>query len=305
VTTPTPPASASTADAISPLAPRDDAAGRLLLDWFSAPSGQCRPLLIIAGPCVLESDEINLRIGETVRDACARLRLPYIFKASYDKANRSSIRSARGPGLAEGLERLARLRARLGVPVTTDIHEPEQARPAAEAVDVLQIPAFLCRQTDLLVAAASTGRPVNAKKGQFMAPEEMRNVVHKLGEGGAKQIMLTERGTFFGYHRLVNDFIGVGDLMGLGCPVCFDVTHSTQLPGGDKTATAGRPERGPLLARAAVAAGVDALFLECHPQPTKALSDASTMQPLESIPALLEQLVRIRDACASSRCVEV
>ncbi|MBL9121594.1 MAG: 3-deoxy-8-phosphooctulonate synthase [Phycisphaerae bacterium] len=279
----------------SSLAPRSDAPGRVLLDWFSAPR---RSMLVIAGPCVLESDEINRQIGEVVGEACGALGLPYVFKASYDKANRSSIRSARGPGLAAGLDRLAAMRERLGVPVTTDIHEPVQALPAARVVDMLQIPAFLCRQTDLLVAAAATGRPVNAKKGQFMAPEEMRNVVQKLGEGGAKEVMLTERGTFFGYHRLVNDFIGIGDLMALGCPVCFDATHSTQLPGGDKTATAGRPDRGPLLARAAVAAGVDALFLECHPTPEKALSDASTMQPLGAVPGLLRTLVRIREAMA-------
>lgn len=270
-----------------------DPPAALLARWFDAPRER---LLVIGGPCVLESDETNRRIGETLRDACGELGLPYVFKASYDKANRSSIRSARGPGLAAGLDRLRRMRDLLGVPVTTDIHEPEQAAQAAQAVDLLQVPAFLCRQTDLLVAAAATGRAVNVKKGQFMAPDEMRNVVTKLEEGGARQIMLTERGTFFGYHRLVNDFIGIGDLMDLGRPVCFDATHSTQLPGGDKTSTAGRPERGPLLARAAIAAGVQALFIECHPEPTKALSDASTMQPLETVPALLRSLVAIRRA---------
>jgi 2-dehydro-3-deoxyphosphooctonate aldolase (KDO 8-P synthase) len=263
--------------------------------WFATPRG-ARPLLVIGGPCVLESQETNLRIGETLRDACADLGLVYVFKASYDKANRSSIRSPRGPGQRAGLETLARLRERLGVPVTTDIHEPEQAAPAAAAVDLLQIPAFLCRQTDLLVAAAATGRAVNVKKGQFMAPEEMRNVLTKLADGGASRILLTERGTFFGYHRLVNDFIGLGDLMGLGAPVCFDATHSAQLPGGGGTATAGRPERVPLLAKAAIAAGVDAVFLECHPDPGTALSDASTMQSLETIPPLLRSLVAIRRA---------
>ena len=279
-----------TAPHSSPVA--DPPAARLA-QWFAAPRER---LLVIGGPCVLESDETNRRIGETLRDACGELGLPYVFKASYDKANRSSIRSARGPGLAAGLDRLRRMRDLLGVPVTTDIHEPEQAAQAAQAVDLLQVPAFLCRQTDLLVAAAATGRAVNVKKGQFMAPDEMRNVVTKLEEGGARQIMLTERGTFFGYHRLVNDFIGIGDLMDLGRPVCFDATHSTQLPGGDKTSTAGRPERSPLLARAAIAAGVQALFIECHPEPTKALSDASTMQPLETVPSLLRSLVAIRRA---------
>jgi 2-dehydro-3-deoxyphosphooctonate aldolase (KDO 8-P synthase) len=263
--------------------------------WFATPRG-ARPLLVIGGPCVLESQETNLRIGETLRDACGDLGLVYVFKASYDKANRSSIRSPRGPGRMAGLEILARLRERLGVPVTTDIHEPDQAAPAAAAVDLLQIPAFLCRQTDLLAAAAATGRAVNVKKGQFMAPEEMRNVLTKLADGGASRILLTERGTFFGYHRLVNDFIGLGDLMGLGAPVCFDATHSAQLPGGGGTATAGRPERVPLLAKAAIAAGVDAVFLECHPDPGTALSDASTMQPLETVPPLLRSLVAIRRA---------
>jgi 2-dehydro-3-deoxyphosphooctonate aldolase (KDO 8-P synthase) len=262
--------------------------------WFSAPDEQ---LLVIGGPCVLESDAINQRIGETLRDACGELGIPYVFKASCDKANRSSIRSPRGPGMKAGLDRLHALRASLGVPVTTDIHEPEQAAWAAAAgIDLLQIPAFLCRQTDLLVAAAETGLAVNVKKGQFLSPEEMRNVVVKLEEGGAERILLTERGTFFGYHRLVNDFLGVGDLVALGRPVCFDATHSTQLPGGDKTSTAGRPDRGPLLARAAVAAGVQAIFLECHPEPSKASSDASTMQPLERIPELLRCLVEIRRA---------
>ncbi|MFO0830148.1 MAG: 3-deoxy-8-phosphooctulonate synthase [Phycisphaerales bacterium] len=272
--------------------PRDAIADRLD-EWFSAPGDR---LLVIAGPCVLEADDVNRRIGETLRDACRDLGLPYVFKASFDKANRSSIHSARGPGVQAGLDRMRRMREILGVPVTTDIHEPEQAPAAADAVDLLQIPAFLCRQTDLLVAAAATGRAVNVKKGQFMAPDEMRNVATKLAEGGARRIMLTERGTFFGYHRLVNDFIGIGDLMALGHPVCFDATHSTQLPGGDKVSTGGRPERGPLLARAAVAAGVQAIFLECHPEPKRALSDASTMQPLETVPALLRSLVAIRRA---------
>lgn len=268
-------------------------------EWFSAvqPVGADAPrgpLLVIAGPCVLESDEVNRQIGQTLRSACAALGLPYVFKASFDKANRSSGASARGPGLAAGLARLQALRQELGVPVTTDIHEPDQARQVAEVVDLLQIPAFLCRQTDLLRAAASTGRAVNVKKGQFMAPEEMRNVHSKLTEAGATRVLLTERGTFFGYHRLVNDFIGIGDLMTLGCPVCFDVTHSTQLPGGERTSTGGRPERSPLLARAAVAAGVHAVFLECHPTPSRALSDASTMLPLERVPPLLSSLAAIR-----------
>lgn len=260
--------------------------------------GTDQPLTIIGGPCVLEDPATNLRIGTVLRDACNQVGFNFIFKASFDKANRSSIRSSRGPGLERGLHELARLRETLNVPVTTDVHEPDQAATVAKIIDLLQVPAFLCRQTDLLAACAATGKPVNVKKGQFMAPEEMRNVAAKLVEGGCRDMILTERGTFFGYHRLVNDFIGLGDLMDLGWPVCFDVTHSTQLPGAgaSNNVTAGRPDRAELLARAAVAAGVDAIFLECHPQPDQALSDAGTMQPLDAIPALLEQLAAIRSA---------
>ena len=255
--------------------------------------GTYGPLLIIAGPCILESDAINMRIGETMRDACAKHGLLFVFKASFDKANRSSVKSARGPGLERGCDMLAKLKSALGVPVTTDIHEPQQAARAAQAVDILQIPAFLARQTDLLAAAAATGRAVNVKKGQFMAPAEMAGAIGKLRESGAKQIMLTERGTFFGYHRLVNDFAGVGDMMQMGVPVCFDATHSTQKPGEGET-SGGNPHHAPLLARAAVAAGVDAIFLECHPDPAASLSDRSTIQLLDRMPALLEQLAEIR-----------
>ena len=255
--------------------------------------GTYGPLLIIAGPCILESDAINMRIGETMRDACAKHGLSFVFKASFDKANRSSVKSARGPGLERGCDMLAKLKSALGVPVTTDIHEPQQAARAAQAVDILQIPAFLARQTDLLAAAAATGRAVNVKKGQFMAPAEMAGAIGKLRESGAKQIMLTERGTFFGYHRLVNDFAGVGEMMQLGVPVCFDATHSTQRPGEGET-SGGHPHHAPLLARAAVAAGVDAIFLECHPNPAASLSDRSTIQLLDRMPALLGQLAEIR-----------
>jgi 2-dehydro-3-deoxyphosphooctonate aldolase (KDO 8-P synthase) len=269
--------------------------------WFRAPAQR---LLVIAGPCILEEPEVNERIGREVRDACARLDLPFVYKASFDKANRSSIRGHRGPGLEAGLRELARLRAALGTPVTTDIHDAAQAAPAAAVVDMLQIPAFLCRQTDLLAAAAATGRPVNVKKGQFMAPAEMRHVLAKLAEGGCSRAVLTERGTFFGYHRLVTDVIGLGDLMALGAPVCFDATHSTQLPGAAGDATGGRPERCALLARAAVAAGVDAVFLECHPEPARSRSDAGTVQPLAAVPALLEQMVRVREAVRAAVMAE-
>ncbi len=256
-------------------------------------------LSIISGPCLAESEELCMRIGEAMRDRCAKLGFGYIFKASYDKANRSSIKSPRGPGRDEGLALIEKVGKALGVPTTTDIHEPHQAAAAAQAVDLLQIPAFLCRQTDLLVAAGETGKPVNVKKGQFLSPDEMTTVVQKLAGAGADRsgIMLTERGTFFGYQRLVNDFIGLGDMMELGWPVCFDVTHSTQLPGGasrgDAKITGGRPDRAPLLARCAVAAGVQALFIETHPDPANGKSDAATMLPLDQTLLLLGDLARL------------
>ena len=272
--------------------------------------GAGRPLAIIAGPCTLESLELGLEVGRAIRDACAQAGLPYIFKASFDKANRTSITSKRGPGIKEGLESLAAIRENLGVPITTDLHAPEQADVVASVVDLLQIPAFLCRQTDLLAAAgeaaARHGRAVNVKKGQFLSPREMAGPVRKLHEAGCDNVMLTERGTFFGYHRLINDFLGVGDLMELDCsafgrssppPVCFDVTHSTQLPGSGEQ-TGGRPERAPLLARAAVAAGVHALFLEAHPEPSQAASDGATQLPIDAAIAIIRQAAQIRSALA-------
>ncbi|MFM7261734.1 MAG: 3-deoxy-8-phosphooctulonate synthase [bacterium] len=275
-----------------------------LEQWFATAPGFLRPLLVIAGPCVLEDDDTNRRIGDEVAAVCSDLGLPFVFKASFDKANRSSIRSPRGPGLAKGLAMIAAMRERLGVPATTDIHDPAQAAPAAEAVDMLQIPAFLCRQTDLLAAAAATGRAVNVKKGQFMSVPEMRNALEKLREGGARRSMLTERGTFFGFNRLVNDFIGIGDMIELGrefgAPTCFDATHSMQLPGGDKTSTGGRPDRCAQVARAAVAVGVDAIFLECHPEPARSSSDAATIQPLTAVRPLLTSLVAVRRALAGA-----
>ncbi len=249
-----------------------------------------------------------MTIGRHLAPICRELGLSYIFKASFDKANRSSINSARGPGLERGLAWLDAIRKELGVPITTDIHDPVQAEPVAEVVDILQIPAFLCRQTDLLIAAghaaAMHGRAVNVKKGQFMSPNEMGGAVRKLGEAGCTNVMLTERGTFFGYGRLVNDFLGLGDLMELDTskfdkhgspPVCFDCTHSTQLPGAGEQ-TGGRPDRAPLLTRAATAAGVHALFIECHPEPAKALSDSSTMLRLNDVGSLLQTIARVRTA---------
>ena len=241
-----------------------------------------------------------------LRDACDALGFNYIFKASYDKANRTSASSPRGPGLRDGLHALDRVRDALSVPVTTDVHLPEQASDVAKVVDLLQIPAFLCRQTDLVEAVAQAAveesRAVNIKKGQFLSPEEMAGPVDKAQRTGCTDVLVTERGTFFGYHRLVNDFAGLGDLADLDVaggapPVCFDCTHSTQRPGASET-SGGRPERAPLLAKAAVAAGVDALFLECHPNPSAALSDAASMLSLEAALSLLPQLGAIRSSLA-------
>lgn len=272
--------------------------------------GPGKPLAVIAGPCVMESLETSRLIARTLREACDECGFGFVYKASFDKANRSSGASPRGPGIAGGLEHLATIRREFACPVTTDVHEPEQARAAGEVVDILQIPAFLCRQTDLLLAAghavAQRGGAVNVKKGQFLSPREMVGPLRKLREAGCTNTIVTERGTFFGYHRLVNDFIGVGDLLelddgsGSGPPVCFDVTHSTQLPGAGET-SGGRPERSPILALAAAAAGVDALFLECHPEPAKAASDASTALALGQMPGLLRRIRRVWEAARDDR----
>jgi 2-dehydro-3-deoxyphosphooctonate aldolase (KDO 8-P synthase) len=253
------------------------------------------PLFVIAGPCVIESLDVCREIGRHVRDVCARLGLTYVFKASFDKANRSSNASFRGPGLKEGLLTLDKVKYMLGVPVLTDIHEVHQAREAAKFVDVLQIPAFLARQTDLLIAAGETGRYVNIKKGQFMSPQEMANAVEKVRSTGNEKILLTERGTFFGYNRLVNDFTALPIMKSFGVPVVFDVTHSTQQPAGLGTQSGGNPQFSPLLARAACAAGVDGLFLECHPDPRNAKSDAATMMSLADVEPLLASCRRIVD----------
>jgi len=253
------------------------------------------PLVVIAGPCLLESDEIHHRIADALCTSCARLGMVPIFKGSFDKANRSSVRSPRGPGIDAGCEMLARVRKEFGVLVTTDIHEPSQAARVASTVDMLQIPAFLCRQTDLLAAAGSTGRAVNIKKGQFMAPLEMRGAIGKVQEAGSQRVLVTDRGTFFGYHRLVNDFVALADLAALGVPVCLDATHSTQRPGEGET-SGGHGQHAPMLARAAVAAGVDAVFVECHPEPASSPSDRSTILPLAQLDPLLTQLAAIRKA---------
>ena len=247
------------------------------------------PLFVIAGPCVIESAETCLTIGKHVKAICDRLGLGYIFKASFDKANRSSNSSFRGPGVTDGLVVLQRIKDELGVPVLTDVHETAQVPIVAKVVDVLQVPAFLARQTDLLIACGRTDRFVNVKKGQFMAPAEMGNAVEKIRAAGNSKVMLTERGTFFGYNRLVNDFTGLPQMKAFSCPVIFDITHSTQEPAGMGHQSGGNPQYSPLLARAAVAAGVDGLFLECHPDPKNAKSDAATVLPLDQVESLLTQ----------------
>ena len=234
-------------------------------------------------------------IARRLKEVCGTLGLSYIFKASFDKANRSSSASFRGPGLEKGLEILSRVKTEVGVPVLTDVHETEQAPPAAKVVDILQVPAFLARQTDLLLACGASGKWVNIKKGQFMAPAEMRLAVEKVRSTGNKNILLTERGTFFGYGRLVNDFTGLAVMKEFGCPIIFDVTHSTQQPAGLGDQSGGNPRFTPLLARAAVAAGVDGLFLECHPDPKSAKSDAASVLKLDDVPELLKQVRQLFD----------
>jgi 2-dehydro-3-deoxyphosphooctonate aldolase (KDO 8-P synthase) len=256
--------------------------------------GPGQPLLLIAGPCVIESAEHSLRLAEGIDAIARRLELPYVFKASYDKANRSSGRSYRGPGLDNGLAILGRVRADLGVPVLSDVHEPGQAEAAGRVLDGLQVPAFLCRQTDLLLACGRWGRCVNIKKGQFLAPEQMELAVEKVRETGNANVLVTDRGTFFGYERLVNDITGL-QVMRAFAPVVFDATHSVQHPGGGDV-TGGRREFIPVLARAAVAAGIDALFMEVHDDPPRAKSDAANVWPLAELEDLLTALLRVRRA---------
>lgn len=254
------------------------------------------PLFVIAGPCVIESAELCLQIASHVKGVCDKLGLRYIFKASFDKANRSASASFRGPGIEDGLVVLQRVKDELGLPVLTDVHESAQAAEVGKVCDILQVPAFLARQTDLLVACGRTGRAVNIKKGQFMSPQEMANAVAKVKSVGNDWVMLTERGTFFGYNRLVNDFTGLAVMKETGCPVIFDITHSTQQPAGLGSASGGNPQYAPLLARAAIATGVvDGLFLECHPDPKNAKSDAATMLRLEDVEPLLAQCKAIAE----------
>jgi 2-dehydro-3-deoxyphosphooctonate aldolase (KDO 8-P synthase) len=255
------------------------------------------PLALIAGPCVIEGEQQAQDIAGRVADIARRVGMPYVFKASYDKANRTSIRSFRGPGLDEGLRVLASIKSTLGLPILTDIHEPSHAQPAADVADILQIPAFLCRQTDLIVAAAKTGRVVNIKKGQFLAPDDVKHAIAKVVDSGNPHVLITERGASFGYHNLVVDMRAFPMIRALGVPVVFDVTHSLQLPGGGDGVTAGQAEYIEPLASAGVAAGVDAVFLEVHDDPSRAKSDAQNALRLDRLEPLLRRLVAI-DAAA-------
>jgi len=252
-------------------------------------------LILLAGPCVLEGYERSLKIGRRAKEIADKLNLPYIFKASFDKANRSSIKSFRGPGLEEGLKILAKIKSELGVPIVTDIHETYQAEPVSKVADILQIPAFLCRQTDLLMAAAKTGKVVNVKKGQFLSANEMKNVVTKLEESGTKKILLTERGTFFGYNNLVVDMRSLAIMKNFNYPVIFDGTHSVQLPGGGGTQSSGQREFIPYLTRAAAAVGIDGLFLEIHDNPAEALSDGPNMVALDDLEDLLKKVLAVHE----------
>ncbi|MBI4435914.1 MAG: 3-deoxy-8-phosphooctulonate synthase [Candidatus Omnitrophica bacterium] len=255
--------------------------------------GGTSPLVLIGGPCVIESEVLSLRIAARIKGIAEELHIPYIFKSSYDKANRSSIRSFRGPGLSKGLKILSRIKKELRLPVLSDVHTAEEVPYAAEVLDVLQIPAFLCRQTDLVLAVAKTGKPVNVKKGQFLAPWDMKNVIEKIESAGNRKILLTERGVSFGYNLLVNDFRSLQVMRSFGYPVIFDATHSTQLPGGLGDRTGGQREFVPALARAACAVGCDGLFLEVHENPNRALSDGSNMIFLKDLKGVLEQAKRI------------
>jgi 2-dehydro-3-deoxyphosphooctonate aldolase (KDO 8-P synthase) len=264
-------------------------------------AGLDRPLFLIAGPCVVESEQLQMDVAGRLKEMTGALGIPFIFKSSYDKANRSSGKSFRGPGMEKGLEILAKVRKTLGVPVLTDVHTEQEIAEVAKVVDVLQTPAFLCRQTDFIVAVASAGLPVNIKKGQFLAPHDMKNVVDKArAASGADNILVCERGVSFGYNNLVSDMRSLAIMRETGCPVVFDATHSVQLPGGQGTSSGGQREFVPVLARAAVATGVAGLFMETHPDPAKALSDGPNAWPLPRMKELLETLREI-DALVKRR----
>jgi 2-dehydro-3-deoxyphosphooctonate aldolase (KDO 8-P synthase) len=258
--------------------------------------GRPAPFVLISGPCVIEDVETTFGIADYLKSLTDRLRIPFIFKASYDKANRTSIDSYRGPGIEKGLDILSRIREKFHVPVISDVHQVEDISIAGQVLDVIQIPAFMCRQTDLIVAAAKTGKPVNIKKGQFLAPWDMKNVVEKARSAGNDRILLTERGAMFGYNNLVTDFRSIKIMQDTGCPVIFDATHSVQLPGGTGKASSGQREFAPLLARAAIAAGADGIFMEVHNDPEKALSDGANSLKLDVLEEVLTRLKAIASA---------
>lgn len=258
--------------------------------------GGNNPPLIIAGPCVIENEETTFCTAEELKRICERVGLPFIFKSSYDKANRSSLSSFRGPGIDKGLRILSDVKSRLGIPVLSDVHSAEEIEGASQVLDCLQLPAFLCRQTDLILAAANTGKPVNIKKGQFLAPWDVKNIIEKFTSTGNHNLLITERGTSFGYNNLVVDFRGFPIMRSFGYPVVFDVTHSLQLPGGQGKSSGGQREFAEPLARAAVAAGADGLFLEVHPEPEKALCDGPNMMRLDNLEAMLWTVKEIRKA---------
>ena len=273
------------------------------IELKTGPSGCIRvgpgaPLLVLAGPCALESEGLAREVIQEMQGITGRLGVSYVFKSSFDKANRTSLQSYRGPGMAEGLRLLGRLREQLNVPVVSDIHEANQAEPAAAVLDILQIPAFLCRQTDLLVAAAATGKIVNVKKGQFVSPWDMEHVVNKLRGAGCADLLLTERGASFGYNNLVVDMRSLAVMRSFSCPVIFDATHSVQLPGGAGDSSGGQRQFIPTLARAAMAAGIDGIFIEVHPEPDRALCDGPNSLPLDQVESLLRQLLAVRQAVA-------
>ena len=258
-----------------------------------------KPFFLISGPCVIEDEAVTLRIATRLKTLTDSLGIPFTFKASYDKANRTAISSFRGPGIEEGLRVLAKVKETLDVPILSDVHRISEVAAAAQVLDVIQIPAFLCRQTDLLLAVAKTGRPVNIKKGQFLAPWDMVNIVEKIRSVSSVQPMITERGVMFGYNNLVVDFRGIHIMQQTGCPVVFDATHSVQLPGGAGTHSGGQREFAPVLARAAMAAGADGVFLEVHEDPDNALCDGPNSLPLDQLPGLLVQLKAIKTALAA------
>ena len=270
-----------------------------LFKWDCLQIGSSAPLAVIAGPCVIEDAETTLQIAAYLKELARQHDLQLVFKASFDKANRTSIHSFRGPGIEEGLRILARVKSELDLMILSDVHDGTQVQRAAEVLDVIQIPAFLCRQTDFLLAAARTDKPINIKKGQFLAPWDMANIVEKIRSTGNTKIILTERGATFGYNNLVVDFRGIQIMQATGCPVIFDATHSVQLPGGDGQRSGGQREFAPVLARAAVAAGADGIFVEVHPDPDKALCDGPNSLPLDELSALFSQLITIRRAIAS------